>query len=74
VAELREALLGAVTPDDLAAIVHALVARAKSGDVAAAREVLDRCLGRPVVLGLVAGAVVDDAEPTVIVVEFDRGG
>jgi len=25
-------------------------------------------------LGLVAGAVVDDAEPTVIVVEFDRGG
>lgn len=46
VGRLRAALLGAVTPDDLSEIVVALVAKAKAGDVAAAREVLDRCLGK----------------------------
>jgi ribosomal protein L17 len=40
--------LAAVTPADLRAIVEALVARARSGDVAAAREVLDRLLGKSV--------------------------
>lgn len=48
VGELREALLAEVSPEDLRAIVRVLVDQAKSGDVAAAREVLLRTLGRPV--------------------------
>ncbi len=47
VANLRSALLKAVTPEDLNAIVAKLVKMAKSGNVVAAKEVLDRCLGRP---------------------------
>lgn len=46
-ARLRRALLRTVTPDDIAAIVRALVARAKDGDTLAAREILNRTLGRP---------------------------
>ena len=46
VAELRIALLDAVTPDDLRAAVGALIDKAKSGDVAAIRELLDRCIGK----------------------------
>ncbi len=45
-ANLRSALLGAVTPKDLNAIVAKLVKMAKTGNVVAAKEVLDRCLGR----------------------------
>ncbi len=47
VAELRSALLEAVTPGDLAAIVRSLVQAARSGDVAAAKIVFERTLGRP---------------------------
>jgi hypothetical protein len=47
VAELRAALFEAVTPEDIRAIIAVLVTQAKSGDLHAAREVLDRCLGRP---------------------------
>ena len=47
VAELRSALLEAVTPGDLAAIVRSLVQAARSGDVAAAKLVFERVLGRP---------------------------
>jgi len=47
VAELRSALLGAVTPGDLAAIARSLVQAARSGDVAAAKLVFERVLGRP---------------------------
>ncbi len=47
VAELRSALLDAISPEDLRAIVEQLVQKAKSGDVVAAREVLDRALGKP---------------------------
>jgi hypothetical protein len=36
-----------VTPEDMAAVARALVERAKAGDVAAARELLDRIIGRP---------------------------
>jgi hypothetical protein len=46
VARLRAAMLDAVTDDDVSAIVKALVAKAKAGDLRAAQEVLDRCLGR----------------------------
>ncbi len=47
VARLRAALVRAVTPEDIAAVVEALVKKARSGDVAAARELLDRTLGKP---------------------------
>lgn len=47
VAALRSALLDAVTPDDIAAAARALIAKAKSGDVPAIRELLDRCIGKP---------------------------
>lgn len=48
VGQLRAALLDAVTPADVRAIVSALVEQAKAGDVRAIREVLDRTLGKPV--------------------------
>lgn len=46
VAALRATLLRAVTREDRAAAVQALIDKAKDGDVAAIREVLDRCIGR----------------------------
>lgn len=65
VAELREALLSSINPNDIRDIVHALVSRAKSGEVAAIRELLDRLLGRsgdtggqgtnPMVINVVTG-------------------
>ena len=45
---LRVALLRAVTPADLKAVVRKLVKLAKGGDVAACKELLDRCLGKSV--------------------------
>jgi len=47
VAALRKALFDAVTEEDIAAAVKALVTQAKNGDVAAIRELLDRVTGRP---------------------------
>ncbi len=47
VGELRSALLGAVTPEDLMAIVAKLVDLAKQGDIPAAKEILTRTLGKP---------------------------
>ena|SRR3990172_2127122 len=47
VADLRRTLLSAVTDDDLRRIVRMLIDKAVGGDVAAAREVLDRMLGKP---------------------------
>jgi len=47
VAALRSALLEAVTPADLAAIAKMLVRAARGGDVAAAKVVFERTLGRP---------------------------
>ena len=46
VARLRGLLLDAVTDEDLKAIVAALVGKARAGDLAAAREVLTRTIGR----------------------------
>jgi hypothetical protein len=48
VARLRTALLDAVTPADMKAIVAKLVEQAKAGNVPAAKEVLERTLGKPV--------------------------
>lgn len=44
---LRTAMLEAVTEQDLVQIIRAMVDKAVAGDVVAAREVLDRCLGKP---------------------------
>ena len=44
---LRKALLEAVTPEDMKQIAAALVKAAKDGDVTATKELLLRCLGRP---------------------------
>lgn len=47
VQELRSALIAAVTPEDVQEIITSLVKAAKGGDTIAAREVLDRTLGKP---------------------------
>jgi hypothetical protein len=46
VADLRAALLDAVTLEDIHAVAKALVARAKAGEVATIRELLDRLMGK----------------------------
>lgn len=46
-AELRAAILNAVTPADVVDVIRALVKAAKGGDVAAAKVFLDRILGTP---------------------------
>lgn len=48
VARLRTALFKAVKPADLTDVVTALLASAKRGEVAAAKELLQRLLGPPV--------------------------
>jgi hypothetical protein len=48
VAELRSALLASVTAGDVREIIEALKKAAKSGDTTAAREILDRTVGRAV--------------------------
>ena len=55
VAELRAALLAAVTPEDIEEIARVLVKKSKGGDLVAIRELLDRTIGKspaPVVLDL----------------------
>jgi len=46
VAGLRQALLEAVSEDDLRAIAKTLVKKAKGGDLPAIRELLNRVLGK----------------------------
>jgi hypothetical protein len=47
IAQLRSALVEAVSEQDVREIIGKMVALAKSGDVLAARLILDRCLGKP---------------------------
>lgn len=47
-AAFREAILAAVTPEDVQDIVRVLLAEAKTGNIHAAREVLDRLVGKSV--------------------------
>src|SRR5262245_26304736 len=54
VAELRSALLDTVTPDDMKEVISALLRQAKSGDVAAIKELMQRLLGPPVEADLIA--------------------
>jgi len=53
VARLRAALLEAITPEDIAAVVRAMIERACAGDVAAAKVILERALGQPIQADLV---------------------
>jgi len=46
-AELRQAFVTAVSLEDVAEIAATLVAAAKSGDIAAAKLLLDRVFGKP---------------------------
>ena len=46
VADLREALLSSIKPKDIQDVASALMQRAKAGEVAAIRELLDRLLGK----------------------------
>ena len=48
VAKLRSALLEAVSPDDITAVIKKLIAKSKQGDVVCAKEIFDRTLGKPV--------------------------
>lgn len=48
VAALRSALLNAVTPADMRAIIAKLIREAKRGSIPAAREIIERTLGKPV--------------------------
>ena len=47
VGRLRAALIDAVAPDDVRQVVQRLVAKAKAGDIAAAKVLFERVLGRP---------------------------
>lgn len=53
IARFREGVAAAVTVDDLQDIMRKLVRLAKQGDVAAAKVVLERCLGQPQATDLV---------------------
>ncbi len=44
---LRSELLQSIKPSDIKTIIRALLRKAKRGDVYAAREILDRTLGKP---------------------------
>ena len=46
-AELREAMLAAVTAGDIRAIIRKVITKAKQGDMIAAKLILDRVFGRP---------------------------
>jgi hypothetical protein len=64
VAELRARMLERVTPDDISAVVEALVTKAKGGDTAAIKLLLDRIFGR--IADHDAAAAAEEAELTAI--------
>jgi len=48
-ARLRAELVASVEPADIREVVGVLIGKAKAGDMAAVRELLDRAIGKPVV-------------------------
>jgi hypothetical protein len=52
VAALRRAMLKSVKPEDIEAVIVKLVELAKAGDTTAARELLDRVIGKAVQMDL----------------------
>jgi hypothetical protein len=67
VAALRAVMMEAVTESDLRKIVAALIEKAQAGDVVAARELFDRCLGKPTAAVEQDGELQDSSSAT------DRG-
>ena len=59
VGNLRRALFEEVTPERLKRIVNSLIVEAEAGQVAAARLVLEYCLGKP----RQVGEVITEPEP-----------
>ena len=75
VAELRAALLDAVSPAELQAVISSLVRRARSGDVRSAELLLKYCLGQPkqhIDLAVADGREDEPAEQTVELIFDDR--
>jgi type II secretory pathway predicted ATPase ExeA len=68
---LRAALHRAVTPDDVEQIVKMLVAKAKQGDLEAAKEVLSRVLGRPAQSDV--SEAIEELQAKLAELEADRG-
>src|SRR4051812_46143730 len=71
VARLRAELLRAITPADVRDVALALLNQAKAGDVAAAKELLQRLLGPPVELDLLER--LEALERHMAAVEEDQG-
>ena len=44
---LQQSLMSAVTPEDMQDVILMLIDRARGGSIAAAKELLDRTLGKP---------------------------
>ena len=51
--ELRKSILATVSPGDVADVMRALLVEARSGNVLACREILDRTVGKPLETDLV---------------------
>jgi hypothetical protein len=73
VAELRSTLFQAVTPADLKKVVAALLKKAKSGDVASIRELLQRLLGPPEAVDLLERLDAVEAKMTQLDDQRDAG-
>ena len=78
-AALRAAFMGAIKPEDMQAIVSALVARARDGDLAAVKLVCTYALGTPNMVPAADTSTADtcraegDALKQVRILELDRG-
>lgn len=44
---LKESLMNAITPEDMQDVIEMLIRSARGGSIAAAKELLDRTLGKP---------------------------
>jgi len=71
VGQLRSAMLRSVKASDVKAVVVKLVEMAKSGDVQAARLLLDRCLGPAGAVDLIERLEVLEQEASTWVCETD---
>ena len=78
-AALRSAFMGAIKPEDMQAIVQALVTRARDGDLAAIKLVCTYALGTPNTAPAADTSTADtcraegDALKQVRILELDRG-
>ena len=62
VASLRTALLAAIKPADIQKITTKLISQAKSGNMAAIKEILDRTIGKPIEADLIERLELLEAE------------